>query len=63
MLKYLYSEKIPDDPEDLTTELLQLADMHQLYSSPPHGEEGQGHPVPPGNQGGGPEGDTHAGWC
>jgi len=31
MLKYLYSGEIPIDPEILTTELLQLADMHQLH--------------------------------
>ena len=31
MLKYLYSGKIPDDPNHLTTDLLQIADMHQLH--------------------------------
>ena len=63
MLKYLYSGKFPGDPQDLITELLQLADMHQLHSSPTHGgEEGQGLRIPPCNQGGGPEGDTRAGW-
>ena len=31
MLKYLYSGEIPIDPKNLTIELLQIADMHQLH--------------------------------
>ena len=31
MLKYLYSGEIPNDPKHLNTELLQIADMHQLH--------------------------------
>jgi len=30
MIKFIYSGEIPDDPKKLTTELLQIADMHQL---------------------------------
>ena len=31
MLTYLYTGEIPNDPKNLTTELLQIADMHQLH--------------------------------
>ena len=31
MLKYLYSGEIPNDTKNLNSELLQIADMHQLH--------------------------------
>ena len=31
MLKYIYSGEVPEDPKSLTTDLLHIADMHQLH--------------------------------